>query len=195
VIERPSDAHFLHSSSREKVLEHLFIGELLKKLWCMGVHDAEVLRSEVDGSGYDVVVECNGILRHIQLKATHSLGAASRQTVNVAISRKPSGCVVWMLFDEETLALGPFFWFGGAPGAPMPSLGDKLARHTKADSKGFKAERKNIRIIRKSQFQRLASMEDVIAALFGDVGTRRPRFVVPSGNHQSLKSGSEELFA
>jgi len=29
---------------------------------------------------------------------------------------------VVLLFEPSTLELGPFLWFGGAPGEPLPSL-------------------------------------------------------------------------
>jgi len=44
-------------------MEHLFIGELLRHLWLQGIRDVEVLRAEVDCGGFDLVVECGGILR------------------------------------------------------------------------------------------------------------------------------------
>jgi hypothetical protein len=43
--------HSIHSSGREKVLEHIFLGDLLRALWRMGVHDVQVLRPEVDRNG------------------------------------------------------------------------------------------------------------------------------------------------
>ena len=45
-----------HSSAREKVLEHLFVGELLRCLWRRGIRNMEVLRAEVDMGGYDLVM-------------------------------------------------------------------------------------------------------------------------------------------
>lgn len=149
-------AHYLHSSARENVLEHLFIGELLRTLWCEGVHDVEVLRSEVDDRGYDLVIECNGTLRHVQLKSTHRQGKASRQNINSKITNKPGGCIVWMLFDPISLALGPFRLLGGQPGQPISSLGEKIARHTKANSEGVKTPRPDIRVVNKSQFREVA---------------------------------------
>ena len=162
------EIHYLHSSARENVLEHLFIGELLKTLWCNGMHDVEVLRSEVDDCGYDLVIECNSFIRHVQLKSTHRQGKASRQKINIKIAAKPGGCVVWMLFDSKSLELGPFRWLGGTPGQPIPSLGNKIARHTKGNSEGKKLERPNIRVINKGQFREVASMTGLVRELFGD---------------------------
>ena len=45
--------HTEQSSYREKLLEHLFVGDVLRELWSWGVTDAEFLRPEVDCGGYD----------------------------------------------------------------------------------------------------------------------------------------------
>lgn len=159
--------HTSHSSTREKVLEHLFVGELLRCLWRRGSRDIEVLRAEVDKGGYDLVLEANGVLRHVQLKSSHRTAATREVGVNVHLARKPCGCVIWIQFDPGTMELGPFLWFGAAPSSPLPPLGERLGRHTKADSNGVKAERPNIRLLRKSQFEVLPDMDAVAQALFG----------------------------
>jgi hypothetical protein len=159
--------HALHSSLREKVLEHIFLGELLRCLWNRGARDIEVLRAEVDWAGYDIVVECAGVLRHIQLKASYIGSTTVNQKINLNLSYKPSGCVVWIKFDERTMACGPFLWFGGAPGERMPSLGDKVAKHTKANSHGIKTERKGLRVLPRSVFRELPNMDALARELFG----------------------------
>ncbi len=85
----------------------------------------------------------------------------------IDLARKPSGCVLWIWFDPDTMDLGPFLWFGGRPGEPLPPLGDRVGKHTKGDRTGLKAERPNIRILAKGQFSVLATMDDVTQALFG----------------------------
>lgn len=155
------------SSSREKVLEHLFVGDLLRCLWRHGTHDIEVLRAEVDKGGYDLVLEANGVIRHVQLKSSHRTATTREVGVNINLARKPCGCVLWIQFDPATLELGPFLWFGGEPGCRLPSLGDRIGRHTKGDRTGHKAERPNIRVLSRSQFQSLPSIDAVARALFG----------------------------
>ena len=78
--------HSLRSSYREMLLEHLFIGELLRELWCMSVTDIEVLKPQVDDSGYDVVVCCGPITRHVQLKASHIGARANSTKLNIRLS-------------------------------------------------------------------------------------------------------------
>jgi hypothetical protein len=160
-------SHFLQSSFREKLLEHVFVGELLQCLWCANRRDIEVLRAETDASGYDLVLECNGVLRHVQFKSSHRDASTRGVTVHVNLAKKPSGCVVWIVFDSGTLELGPFLWFGAPPGQPLPPLGDRIARHTKGDSTGRKAPRPNLRVVGRNQFKELPSIDDVAIELFG----------------------------
>ncbi len=161
--------HTEHSSYREKLIEHLLIGELLKISWKNGDCELEISKPEVDNSGYDVIVELNGSIRHIQLKASYIGGKTAKQKVHTRLSAKPSGCVIWVYFNEKTLELGPFLFFGAGPGAPLPSLeGTKTARHTKGDQDGYKAERPNIREINKGQFSKHESITSLYTALFGN---------------------------
>jgi len=158
--------HSTASSVREKLIEHLFMGELLKQLWIAGHRDVEVLRAEVDARGYDVVIETGGTLRHIQLKASAIGAKTSTVTVNLDLAKKPSGCIVWIWFNPETLDLGPLLWFGGAPGERLPDPGDRIARHTKANSRGEKAERSNHRVVNKGRFV-VTSANELADRLFG----------------------------
>lgn len=169
---RVSDHHYLRSSYREKTLEHIFVGECLKALWRRGVYDAEVLRSEVDGAGYDLILEHAGIARHIQLKASHTNARTARQTLNGILSRKLSGCAVWIIFNDTTLELGPFYWFGNSPGKPLPNLTNyPRAKRTTANSKGVKPERLNSYSVPKAYFRKLATIDDVVTELFGPIST------------------------
>lgn len=162
-----ADADSLFSSYRERVLEHLFVGGVLRELWLQGRHDVEVLRAEVDGAGYDVVLESREVVRHVQLKAARVGGRRASVGINVKLASKPSGCVVWLYFNPKTLDLGPFLWFGGVPRAPLPDLGLKVGRHTKADSTGHKADRPNIREVPKRCFTEVPTISELITRLFG----------------------------
>lgn len=160
-------AHSDHSSLRERVIEHMFLGELMRTLWCQGRRDIEVLRAEVDDAGYDVVVGCNGVMRFIQLKASHALAKTARVNINRHLEKKHGGCVIWIWFNNETMDLERLLWLGGRPGEAMPELGDKIARHTKGDQHGTKAERPNIRVINKGRFSTFNSMDEIVQQLFG----------------------------
>lgn len=160
-------AHYLESGLREKVIEHLFVGDLLRCLWRRGVRDIDVLRAEVDRAGYDLVLEADGVMRHIQLKASYRGARTSEVGINVNLARKPSGCVIWIWFDPETMDLGPFLWFGNRPSQPLPPLGDRVGKHTRGDNTRSKADRPNIRVLTKGRFSKLRSMEEITDVLFG----------------------------
>jgi hypothetical protein len=165
--------HSEHSSYREKLIEHLFIGELLKISWKDGDCQLEVGKPEVDNAGYDVIIENNHAIRHTQLKASYVGSKTSRQKIHVKLAEKASGCVVWIYFDDETLDLGPFYFFGGEPGQPLPSVSDlKVARHTKGDQHGYKANRPNIRELNKSEFRKCDSLREIYETLFGTRSTQ-----------------------
>lgn len=159
--------HTEHSSYREKLIEHLFVGELLKLAWNEHDCELEVGKPEVDNAGYDVILEAKRIVRHVQLKASYHGGKTPRQKLHIKLGDKPSGCVIWILFDEDSLELGPFLFFGGPAGQPLPDIqAHKVAKHTKANAAGEKAERPNIRVLNKGDFQALDSIEAVYERLF-----------------------------
>lgn len=163
-----SSEHNLHSSYREALLEHLFAGEVMRYLWLGGIHRIEVLRPQVDDGGYDLVLEANGVTRHVQLKSSHRGSSTAQVNVNLRLCEKPSGCIVWMQFDPETLKLGPFYWFGGEPNQQLPDVtGFHTARHTKGNAEGVKAERPNVKVVPRARFRRIDDLATLVHALFG----------------------------
>jgi len=159
--------HTENSSYREKLIEHLFVAELLKLSWLHHGCSLEVAKPEVDNAGYDLIVEAFGLVRHVQLKTSVVGGKTANQKVHSKLSEKPSGCVVWIYFDEKTMRLGPFLYFGAEAGKPLPSLDErKIAKHTKGNKDGVKAERPNIRVLPKGCFKKIESIEDIYAQLF-----------------------------
>lgn len=155
-----------HSVLREKVIEHIFLAELSRTLLLDLATPFEVLRAEFDANGYDVVLEAAGLLRHVQLKATAATGRRAHVDINLSLAEKPGGCVVWIFVDPQTLTLGPFLWFGGAAGQPLPPLGDREVRHAKGDATGNKKVRSGLRRLPKGQFTRIASIKELAAVLF-----------------------------
>ena len=155
------------SSCLEKVLEHRFVAELTSALWLNGIRDFEVLRSEVDAHGYDLVVEAGGVLRHIQLKAMVQGGKRRDVSINLRLAAKPSGCVIWFTYNPETLVLGPYHWLGGLPGEPLPDPGARLAKHAKGNSLGAKNFRPDHRVVARTRFEVIAYPGQLVDLLFG----------------------------
>lgn len=156
-----------HSVLREKVVEHVFLAELSRTLLLDLNMPFEILRAEFDAFGYDLVIEANGVLRHVQLKATRASGARASVDVQLALAQKPGGCVVWIVVDPDTLQPGPFLWFGGSPGAPLPETGERAVRHSRADATGEKKVRPGLRRIPKGMFRRIDTMRELAIAMFG----------------------------
>lgn len=172
-----SSVHSTSSSYREALLEHLLVGELMRALWRRGETGLEVSKPQVDAAGYDLILELRGIIRHVQLKSSHR-GAKTRSVnVNLALTKRPSGCVIWTLFDDNTLELSPFLWFGSEPGQPLPDISDcDIARHTKGDATGHKGERPGLREVTRSRFEEVQSIDELLVRLFGNRTGRMPLF-------------------
>jgi hypothetical protein len=164
-----TNLHTTHSSYRELLIEHLLIGEIMKRLWLRGIAQFEVLQPQVDDSGYDLVLEANGIVRHIQLKSSFRGASTNQIKVSLKLARKPSACVIWVMFDKKTLELGPFLWFGNSPGEPIPDVtAFKVARHTRGNAEGEKKERPNQRTIPRSKFDSVPDLDQLVTRLFGE---------------------------
>lgn len=163
----------LSSSYRESLIEHLFVGEIMRRLWLRSVVEFEVLHPEVDDSGYDLVLETGGIIRHIQLKSSFRGAQTGQVRASLKLLRKPSACVVWIQLDPKTMDLGPFLWFGATPGERMPDITHfRVAKHVRANSKGVKNDRPSQRSISRSKFECLPTYDLILERLFGDTPSR-----------------------
>ncbi|MEA2166571.1 MAG: hypothetical protein QOK37_4698 [Thermoanaerobaculia bacterium] len=162
-----ADQHSTHSTLRERVVEHVFVGEALRTLWRWGVVDVEVLRSEFDAHGYDLIMARRRVVRHIQFKT-----GTSKRPCDVSVSRalaaKPSGCVIWIHVSPE-LEMGPYFWFGGSLNQPLPSIeqyeSPLRATHNK---QGERPPRQNHRLVPGDDFEEVKDFDDLLARLLGE---------------------------
>lgn len=161
-----NDAHFTQSTLRERIVEHAFVGDALRALWRRGVHDVEVLRSEFDAHGYDLVMTRGRVVRHIQFK-TGQTRRPGKVSPARSLAERPSACAIWIRVSPD-LDMGPFFWFGGPPGAPTPPLDAYAAslRPTR-NRDGVRPVRQNHVDVPGSAFRELAALSDVLEALFG----------------------------
>lgn len=155
----PGKLHTSRESRRAPVPRHIMLERRMP---------FEVLRAEFDAFGYDVVLEANGVMRHVQLKAARSDGTTRTVEINTTLVNKPGGCVVWIMVDPDTFTLGPFYWFGGDPGQPLPELGNRIARHSRGEE-GEKKPRPAIRVLRRTGFRRFGTLAELGGAMFGPV--------------------------
>lgn len=183
------EAHHLHSSLREKIVEHVFVGEALRALWRRGVYDVEVMRDEFDAHGYDLVMARGTIVRHIQFK-TGVQAKPGRLSIATALTNKPSGCVIWIQVNNA-LELLSFWWLGGLPGEPLPALGNKPARRIGRDAQGTRPVREAYRVVNGSAFTGFATIDQVLEELFGQLPERR----FPATENEEGKGQSRSLSA
>lgn len=154
---------------REIILEHRFIADLLAYLWNRNTFDVEVLRSEFDAGGYDLIVSFKDITRHIQLKSTRMKGKTTHVSVGTKLAEQPSGCVICFEIDDR-LGVNGYLWFGAKPRLPVPPMDEfAVTRHTKANAEGIKAERPAHRRVPLRRFIRIGRIDDLVAALLGPV--------------------------
>jgi hypothetical protein len=159
--------HSTHATLRERIVEHVFVGDVLRRLWQQGILDVEVLRSEFDAGGYDLVLSYRTVMRHVQLKTMMENGKAARTKVSLKLMEKPSGCVIWIILSPK-LELKSYLWFGNSPGKPLPDIRNmKVAKHTKGNAEGIKGERPNLRILPRSHFEPVDSLDSLLCKLFG----------------------------
>ena len=103
----------------------------------------------------------------MQLKSSFAGSKVREVDVSTKLVGKPCGCILWLEFDRETLAIERFYWFGGSAGAPLPNLGLRVSRHSKGNSEGEKNERPVHRVVTRGRFEALAGMREVVQRLFG----------------------------
>lgn len=160
------DLASLESSYHEKLTEYVFLLELLQESWLVRGRQIAVMRPDVDNAGYDLALECEGVIRHIQLKSSRWDAKTSRQGVNAKLGDLPGGCVIWLFHKNAggRVKLG-YQFFGGDPGE-RPELGDKVDKHTKANAQGVKTPRTNRRVLNKGQFEPVDDVGKLIDKLF-----------------------------
>jgi hypothetical protein len=170
IVATPEDEDaFRRSSYLERVLEFAFLGDLLRRFWIEGVRDIEVLRSDVDSWGYDIVLARGRVMRHVQLKASKRTGRTRAVPINGGLQDKPGGCVVWMMYEPVSLQSGPFLWYGAPPADPPPAIRDlSPARRTTPDATGSKPLRMNTFLLPRSRCEHLDELSAVAMRLFPD---------------------------
>lgn len=150
------------SRTVEKLMEHIFLAEVLQECWFQRRQIVEVLRAEVDAAGYDVVLEAAGKIRHVQLKASRQGGKTSKQTINTRLADRAGGCVVWIAYEvdeKEGRAHLKYRWWDGET-MKLPKTVGRNPRTGK--------ERPKTAVLKKSEFELILDTETLVQRMFGD---------------------------
>jgi hypothetical protein len=149
-----------NSHYAENLFEHVFIAEVLQECAFVRKQRVEVLRAEVDESGYDLVLSLGKVTRHVQLKASARGGSTKSVMVNEALQEHIGGCVVWMLWSEDEDHRCDFTYrFFDTEVKPLPS---KAAKNRKT-----KEPKPNMRVVTPSQFETASTVGELASLLFG----------------------------
>lgn len=155
---------YQESRTVEKLMEHVFLAEVLQECWFRRRQIVEVLRAEVDAAGYDLLLEAGDKIRHVQLKASREGGKTARQTINSKLARKAGGCVIWIAYDvdeAEGRARLKYRWWDSEKN-PLPA---KIGRNPLTGK-----ERPNTAVLKKSDFELLDGPASLVERLFGEHG-------------------------
>jgi len=102
----------------------------------------------------------------VQLKSSFRGSKVREVDVSTKLLRKPGGCILWLEFDCESLAIERYYWFGAKAGTALPDLGVRVSRHSKGNGDGEKNERPIHRVLTKGRFEPLADIGGVVERLF-----------------------------
>lgn len=151
---------YQESKTVEKLIEHIFLAEVLQECWFRRRRVVEVLRAEVDAAGYDLVLEAGGTIRHVQLKASRKGSRTARQTINSKLQDREGGCVVWVYYavDKDTCrARLTYRWRD----VEVEGLPDTVGRHTRGGKK-----RPKMRVVPRGGFAPVADTSALVDLLF-----------------------------
>lgn len=158
------------SSYVENVLCHGLTAALSGAAWRRNPYQAlQVFNTEVDDSGFDLILGVGSALRYVQLKQAHDEKVPTYVSVRQPFSQMPGSCVVLMSHSLETLALTSFRFYGGEmPSQPMPSI-DSFSQSKAPGRRTAGGERKirtNYRNVLLSKFQGPLTLEELLERLF-----------------------------
>ena len=169
-VKPVDERQFRSSSHREKVVEHVFLGELLRYLWVAKISGVQVLKPEVDAAGYDLVLSLGKVIRHVQLKTSMHDAKARSQPIHESLGEHPSGCIVWIrLNDDLTLRSLSLVRRRSRGNRCRTSRGSNGAKHARANAEGVKKEREQTRRIPHSKFKSVPDLAELVGKLFWQV--------------------------
>lgn len=157
-----------NSVTFERMAEAVFLGELQQEMWFARDEVIDVLTSTADVFGYDVVLKSANQERQVQLKTKRKEARTSRYDLQKSLEGLSSACVIvleWSVSDDR-LAFS-YRWLGAEPGKPIPSLGDRIAKHSKGNAQGQKNPRTGLRTVGIGRFEKVLSISELASRLFG----------------------------
>jgi hypothetical protein len=158
------------SNYREKLIEHVFIAEVLQECAFVRNQVVEVLHAEVDAGGYDLVLQMGDVIRHVQLKTRFKSAVGRKVIVNANLEQHRGGCVVWMFWDVDPAthrASLTYRWFGDGPRQRTKPLPATVGTNPRGGT-----TRPNTRVMKWGDFeptQGAVKIGELVTRLFGNL--------------------------
>lgn len=157
------------SSHVENVLIHALIAKVAQELWQRDPWlDFQVFKTDVDDSGFDLVLGCKGMMRFIQIKQTHLQGKAAKYSMRLDFTRMMGACAIVVVFDGNALEIDHFLFYGGLPGESMPDISGNQPSLSpgRRSADGTRKIRANYRDVSRSVFQGPLGIAGLVNLLF-----------------------------
>jgi hypothetical protein len=157
------------SSYVENVLRHSLVAALAGEQWVRDpMTGLQILNSEVDDSGFDIVLALGGRARYIQLKQTHAEKSPPSVSVRLSFAGMQGSCVVLVAHNLRDLSLAHLRFFGSDPGSPMPDIanGKTSIAPGRRNAAGQRKRREGYRNIRLSRFSAALDPAALLDRLF-----------------------------
>jgi hypothetical protein len=145
-----------NSHAFENMMEHVFLGELLRHMWFDRHEIVEVAKAQVDSWGYDVVLTTDSTTRYVQLKTSVPAD------VHMRLAHRDGGCVVAALPGSGADALEYRFWDASSG---MTGL-DKAKSTTYKKGQTQRNERPTHRVVPASHFTGKLGVSELCQHLF-----------------------------
>ncbi len=135
------EPEFIYQNSRffENLLEHRFLFDLRRHLVLR--QDPlllNVLKSEVDAFGFDLVLAVAEHTYHIQMKTRSGSPPANSYELSESLWKLPNACAIWMLYDPKTIEPTGYYLMG----KPLPPI-DEFASSDRPGFRKVKMQRAN----------------------------------------------------
>lgn len=93
------------SNFRESMVEHRFIAELMEYCWQRDFFDIQVLHSEIDDSGYDLVVSIKNNTSFLQLKVTSEESRVCEFPIHQNLVSKPNAFILLIEYEKSNISI------------------------------------------------------------------------------------------
>jgi predicted Rossmann-fold nucleotide-binding protein len=153
----------------ENVLKHAFVAQLASEVWARDPFaNLQVYNSEVDDSGFDIVLQLGSHVRYVQLKQTRNDKVPRSSSVRLSFAVMPGSCVVLMSHSIDKLHLTHYRFWGAGPSEPMQSIAALKATKSpiRRDTEGKRKLRTNYRDVPVGQFKGPLNTGELLDLLF-----------------------------